>query len=71
VHGSVAADDDEQRRALVGGCPRELSEVTRALGEDRLAAQTGCVSRPRDLRPALPRLPVRRRRVDQEDRCQR
>jgi hypothetical protein len=29
--------------------------------------QAGRVSRPRDLRPAFPGLPVRRRRVDEKD----
>ena len=37
VHGAVAADDDEQRRAVVDGVARELDELAAALGEERVA----------------------------------
>jgi hypothetical protein len=65
VHGPVAADDDEQARAVVGRLASELSELARPLRKDRLAAEAGRVGRLRDLRPAFSGLPVRRRRVDE------
>jgi hypothetical protein len=68
VDGPVAADDDEQARALVDRLPREVAELSRALREDRLASEPRGVRRAGELGPALPRLPVRRRRVDEEDR---
>ena len=43
VDGSVAAECHEQLGALVGRLPREVSELARALGEDRLTAQAGRV----------------------------
>jgi hypothetical protein len=67
VDGPVSTDGDEQRRALVCGFPRQVPELSWAVGEDRLAAQTGCAGGAGDLRPTLPGLPVRRRWVDQED----
>jgi hypothetical protein len=68
VDGPVAADDDEQPGPVVGSLAREVAELSRPLREDRLAVQTRRMCRARDLGPALPRLPVRRRRVDEEDR---
>ena len=71
VESPVAADDDEQRRAFVGCFSCELAQLAGTLREDRFAAQAGVVGGPRDLRPLLPRLPVRRRRIDEENRLVR
>jgi hypothetical protein len=68
VDGPVAADDDEQAGAVIGRLPREIAELARPIREDRLSAEPRSVGGPRELGPPLPRLPVRRRRVDEEDR---
>jgi hypothetical protein len=68
VDGPVAADHDEQAGAVVCGLTSEVAELALPLGEDRLAVEPRRLSGPSDLGPALPRLPVRRRRVDEEDR---
>jgi hypothetical protein len=70
VDGSVAAEDDEQLGALVGGLPREVSELARALGEDRLAANAGRVRGAGELGPAPSGLAVRGRGVDEKDGLQ-
>jgi hypothetical protein len=67
VDGPVTADDDEQRRALVRRLTGQVPELTRRVGEDRLAAKPGGVSGPGDVRPPFSRLPVRRCGVDEED----
>jgi hypothetical protein len=66
VHGSVPADRHEQvgvRRRLA----RELGQVTRALREQRVAAQTERRGSVRELGPAASCGAVLRGRIDQED----
>jgi hypothetical protein len=70
MDGSVAAEGDQQLRALVGRLPRQVSELARALGEDRLAAKAGRVGGASELGPAPPSLAVRGRRVDEKDGLQ-
>jgi hypothetical protein len=67
VDGSVAADRNQERRALGDRTARQLGEVAGPLREQRLAAQAALGCEVGDLRPALPRRAVVGRRVDQED----
>jgi hypothetical protein len=68
VEGAVAADYDEELRAFVDGPARELGQVAGRVGEERVARQALPGGDVGDLRPALARRAVRRRRVDEEDR---
>jgi hypothetical protein len=67
VDGAVAADDDEERRPVVCRLSGEVAELTGPAREDGLPAQPGGVRGASDLGPAFPRLPVRRRGIDEED----
>ena len=67
VDRPVATDDDEQPRAGERRLARELGEVPRPLAEERVALEPGRRGPPRELGPAAPGRPVRRRRVDEED----
>ena len=67
VHGAVAADRHEQRRRR-RGLARELGQVARPLGEQRVALQPERGRLVRELRPAPTRRAVLGRGVDQEDR---
>ena len=67
VHRAVAADGDEQLAPAGGGLVRELAEVRRLLGEERVALEAELGRAPRDLRPAPSRRAAGRRRVDEED----
>ena len=67
VQRPVAADRDDERRAAVDRLPRELDQVARPLGEERLAAQAEPRGAVRELGPALARRAVVGRRVDEED----
>jgi hypothetical protein len=67
VHGPVAADGDEQARSVLDGFPRQVDEVTRALGDERVAGKPPLGREPGDLGPALARGAVVGRRVDEED----
>src|ERR671930_570896 len=67
VDGAVPSDDDQQPRAALRGFLRELAEMTAPLGEKRVADEALRGSGTRDLRPALARGAVVRRRVDEED----
>ena len=67
VQRAVAADRDDERRALGGRALRQLDQVPGPLGEERLALEPE-VRRPvGELGPALPGDAVVRRRVDEED----
>ena len=66
VHGAVPADRDDQARASRCGLVRELREVLRPLGEERVAGQAAVGGEPCDLRPALPGLAPVGGRVDEE-----
>jgi hypothetical protein len=67
VNRPVAADCDEQRRAL-GRAARELREVARPLREQRLAAQAERRRPMRQLGPVPPGRAVLGGGIDQEDR---
>ena len=64
VHGSVAADHDEQRVLRLAG---RLREMARELREHLVAAQAELGGPPPELRPALPGRAVAGRRVDEEE----
>jgi hypothetical protein len=67
VQGPVAADDDEQLGAVLDRAASQLGQVAGRLGEERVAGEPLRGGDVRDLRPALSRRPVGRRRVDEED----
>jgi hypothetical protein len=64
VQRPVAADRDDDAR--VDG-RRELDQVSRPLGIERLAVEPEAGGPVRERRPALPGLPVVGGRVDEED----
>jgi hypothetical protein len=66
VHGSVAADGDQETRACRGGLVSELRKVLRTLRDERVAGQAPVGREPGDLGPALAGRPVVRGRVDEE-----
>jgi len=65
MHGSVAADRDEEL-GVRGGLASELGQVSRAFREQRVAAQPECRGSVRELRPAASGGAVLGGRVDEE-----
>jgi hypothetical protein len=67
VERPVAADGDDELGAAASRALRELDQVPRMLGKERLAVETERGRAVRELRPALARDAVVRRRVDEKD----
>jgi hypothetical protein len=68
VQRPVAADRDDELRALARGLLGERDQVLRPLGEQRLALEPQVRGPVRERRPALPGDAVVGRRVDEEVR---
>jgi hypothetical protein len=71
VQRPVAADRDDEGRAVARRALGQLDQVLGALGEERLALEPEVRRAVRERRPALARDAVVRRRVDEEDRAAR
>ena len=67
VDRPVAADGHDEPSAVADCTPRQFDEMSRPLGEQRLAREAEAFGAMGELRPALAGGAVRRRRVDQED----
>ena len=69
VHGPVAADDDQQRGALVDRFRGQCSELARPVRDERIAVEPACGRAMCDLGPPLPGRTAGGGRVDEEDRA--
>jgi hypothetical protein len=68
VHCAVPADGDDQVRASRRGVVRELGQVLRPFGEERVAGEAAIGCEPGDLGPALPGLAPVGGGIDQKRR---
>ena len=66
VQRAVAPDCHDDARAVSRGALRELDQMSRALGEERLALEPEPGGAVRKLGPALPGCAVVGRRIDEE-----